>query len=104
MNQDTYGDFLRYQESPGMAFDTTRRHKTKFQEVDFLKIIKILSEMLPRAHMYTQNWNLGWTRLESTSKIMRVRIENASFGYILMFEIWISEGLALLLEDLLILK
>ena len=34
MNQDTYGDSLRYQESPGMKFDTARRHKTEFQEVD----------------------------------------------------------------------
>ena len=27
-NQDTYGDFLRHGESPGMRFDTTRLHKT----------------------------------------------------------------------------
>ena len=38
MNQDTYGNFQRYQESPGMICDTTRCHKAWFQEVDFLKI------------------------------------------------------------------
>ena len=51
----------------------------------------MLSEMLTRAHMYTRNWNLRWTQLESTLNAMRVIIENVSFGYILIFEIWISE-------------
>ena len=36
--------------------------------------------------------NLGWTQLESTLKIIRNSIENASFGYNLISEIWISEG------------
>ena len=36
--------------------------------------------------------NLRWTQIESTSKIIMVRSENASFGYNLIFEIWISEG------------
>ena len=31
MNPDTYGHFLGYQESPGIVFDTTRLHKTRFQ-------------------------------------------------------------------------
>ena len=31
MNQDTYGDFLRYQQLLGMTFDTTRLHETWFQ-------------------------------------------------------------------------
>ena len=50
MKQDTYGKFLRYQESPGMTFDSTRRHKTWFQEVwfsqkcqDFEKIVADLT-------------------------------------------------------------
>ena len=37
MNQDTYGDLTRHEESPGMIFDTTRFYKTWIQEVDFLK-------------------------------------------------------------------
>ena len=51
-----------------------------------------VQKKLTRAHMYTRIQNLGWTQLESTLKIMRVRIENASFGYNLIFEIWIFEG------------
>ena len=40
--------------------------------------------------------NLGWTRLESTLKIITIRNENSSFEWNLTFEIWISEvsGLA----------
>ena len=45
-NQDTYGDFLGYQESIGMTFDTTRLHKTTFQEVDSFKISKISDDKL----------------------------------------------------------
>ena len=45
-NQDTYGDLLRYQESPGTTFDTTRRHKTQFQEVDFHKNLKNFTKSL----------------------------------------------------------
>ena len=41
---------------------------------------KILTEMLTRAHMCTRIQNLGLTQLESTSKIITVRIENSSFG------------------------
>ena len=33
INQDTHGDFLRYQESARMTFDTTRLHKTCFQSL-----------------------------------------------------------------------
>ena len=40
--------------------------------------------------------DLGWTPLESTSKIMLVGIKNASFGYDLIWEIWISEGIGCL--------
>ena len=34
MNQDTSGDFLGYQESLGMTFDTTRLHKTKINDLE----------------------------------------------------------------------
>ena len=37
-------------------------------------------------------------------RIMRVRFETVSFGYDLIFEIWIAEGPGFLLEDLLILQ
>ena len=96
MNQDTYGDFLEYQESSGMTFDTTRLHKTWFQEVNFHKNLKILTEMVTVAHMCTRIQNLGWTQLESTLKMIIIGIENASFGYDLTFEIWISESPGLL--------
>ena len=44
MNQDTHGDCLKYQESPGMTFDTKRLHKTWFEEDDSHKNLKILTE------------------------------------------------------------
>ena len=46
--------------------------------------------------MCIRNWNLGWTQLEYTSKNIMIRIENAPFGYDLIFEMWISEGSGLL--------
>ena len=81
MNQDTYGDFLGYQESLGMTFDTTRLHKTTFQEVDVLKISKILLELWRIGSICGRIQNLGWTQLESTLRIMRVAVDNSSFGY-----------------------
>ena len=87
MNQDTYGDFLGYQESPGMTFDTTRSHKTIFQKVKILKSLKILTEMWAEDNISARIQNLGWTQLEYTSKIIIVRIENSSFEYNLIFEI-----------------
>ena len=95
-NQDTYGDFLGYQESLGMTFDTTRLHKTTFQEVDFLKISKILTKSWRIVGICGLIQNLGRTQLESTLKIMRVAVENSSFEYNLISEIWISEGLGFL--------
>ena len=61
LNQDIQGDLLRHQKSPEMTFDSTRLHETWFQEVTFLKILKILSKMLTRAHVCTRNRNLRWT-------------------------------------------
>ena len=72
MNQNTYGDFLR--------------------QVDFFKILKILTNMWAEDNISGQIQNLGWTQLEYTLKIMRVGIENVSFGYELISEMWISEG------------
>ena len=96
MNQDTYGDFLGYKESHEMTSDTTRLHKTSFQEVDSLKISKILSKSWRMAGICGMIQNLGWTQLEYTLKIIRVAVENSSFGCNLIFEIWSSEGLSLL--------
>ena len=41
MNQVMYGDFQRYQASPGMRCKTARLHKTAVQEVDFFKNLRI---------------------------------------------------------------
>ena len=92
MNEDTYGDFLGYQESLGMTFDTTRIHKTWFQQVTFVKNSKILTKLWRCLTSSARIQNLGWTHLESTLNIMRVNVENSSFGYNLSFEIWISDG------------
>ena len=79
--------------------ENASHHKTSFQEVDFLKISKILTKSWRMATISARIQNLGWTQLESTLKIMRVAVENSSFGYNLTFEIWISEVLAYLRED-----
>ena len=92
MYQDTYGDFLRYQERPGMTFNFTRLHKTGFQKVIFLKISKILTELWLYSTTWARIQDLRWTQLESTSKIMMVDVENSSFGYDLTIGIWISDG------------
>ena len=54
---------------------------------------KILSKSWRCLDLHARIQNLGWTHLESTSKIMRVNVDICSFGYDLIFEIWISEGL-----------
>ena len=87
MNQDTYGDFLGYQKSIGMTFDITRLDKISFQEIDFLNISKILTKLWLCLTFSARIQNLGWTQLESTLKIIRVNIENSSFGNKLTFEI-----------------
>ena len=40
--------------------------------------------------------NLRWAQSKYASKIMRVAVENSSFGYNVSYEIWISEGLGFL--------
>ena len=80
MNHDTYGDFPGYQEWPWMIFDTTRLHKTWFQEVDVLRKLKILTESPRGGVVKARIQNLGWTQLEYTSTIMMVNVENYSFG------------------------
>ena len=75
-----------------MTFDTTRRHKTECQEVDSHRNLNILTKSWRISPISAQNQNLGWTQLESTSKIIMVEFENASFAYDLTFEIWSSEG------------
>ena len=54
MNQDTCGDFLRYQESPGMTADTTILHKTLFQNQfaqDFQDFVKNVD---PGPHVHSE--------------------------------------------------
>ena len=51
-----------------------------------------MSKMLTKFHISGRIQNMGWIQLESTSEIMLVGIENASFGYDLTKENLISEG------------
>ena len=81
MNQNTYGNFLGYQEWPGMTFDPTRLYKTWIQEFEFLKISGIMFEMWLCSTTCVVIQDLGWTQLESTSKIIIINVENSSFGY-----------------------
>ena len=92
MNQDTYGDFLRYEESPGMTFDTTRCHRTQFQKVESHRNLKILTKSSRGSVFRAQILNLRWTQVEYSSKIIIIDVENYSFGYNLTSEIWMSEG------------
>ena len=62
-----------------MTFDTTRLHKTAFQEVIFFKISKNLSKLWLCSTLCVLIQDLGWTQLESTSKIIIVNVENSSF-------------------------
>ena len=73
--------FIGYQEWPGMQFEITRCHETQLQRVEIRKFKKKMSESVTPANISGQIQNLRWTQLESTSKIMRVRIENSSFEY-----------------------
>ena len=79
-----------------MTLNTTRLHKTWFQEVNFLKNSKILTKWSRGSVFRGRIHNMGWTHVESTSKIIIIDVENSSFGYNLIVEIWISEGLGLL--------
>ena len=65
-----------------MTFDITRFHKAWFQEVETLKISKILSEMWPCFRICGRIQKMGWTQLASTSKIILVDVENSLFGYL----------------------
>ena len=78
-----------------MTFITTRLRKTIFQEVDYLKISKILAKWWRWRTFSARIQNLGWAQLESTLKRILIDVENSSFGYNLIFEMWISEGLAI---------
>ena len=51
MDQDTYGDFLGYQEWPGMKYNITTLHKTWFQKVNFLKISKNVDKIVAVFHL-----------------------------------------------------
>ena len=81
MHHDMQGDLLGNQESPGITFDITRLHNTRFQELTFLKILNILIELKRFSIMSDRIQNQGRIQLESTLKTLTVRIENASFGY-----------------------
>ena len=93
MNHNTYGDFLGYQECPGMTFDFARRHKILFEEVAILKIFNMLSKSR-RSNTCGVIQNLRWIQVESTLRIMRTGIENYSFGYDLTIGDFVKRGLS----------
>ena len=68
----------------GVIRDAFLHHKpseTWFQEVTVLKILKMLSKSWRIFSICGRIQDLGWTQLETTSKTMRVDVENSSFGY-----------------------
>ena len=81
MNQDTYGDLVGCQESLGMTFDITRLHNTGFQEVRYVRISKILSELWLCPTPCAMRQDMRWTQLESTSKIIIMNVDNSSFKH-----------------------
>ena len=76
-----------------MISDTTRRHKTWFQEVDVLKNLKILTKSWRILYISGRIQNMGRVQLESTSKIITIGIENSSFGYDLIIWNFVKRGL-----------
>ena len=62
-----------------------------FKKSIFITKMMILTKAWRMSPISAQNQNLRWTQLESTSKIMMVDVENSSFGFDLIFEIWISD-------------
>ena len=66
-----------------MTFDPARRHKIESQEVNSHKNLKMLTKSWRCATFSARIQNMGWTQLESTLKIIRVNVENYSFGCIL---------------------
>ena len=75
-----------------MTFDTTRRYKTEFQEVDFHKHYKILTTSWLISPISGMIQNLGWTQVESTSKIIIIDVDNSSFGYDLTISNLVNGG------------
>ena len=63
INQNTYGDFLRYYESLGMTFDTTRFHKTEFQEVTVSQNDNMLTKSLRMSPTSARIQHMVWTQL-----------------------------------------
>ena len=80
MNQEAQGYFLRHKESPGMIIDTTRLHKTSFQEVEILKILKILSKIIA---VVPRLWSDSKAEVDTIGIYVKktINVENYSFGY-----------------------
>ena len=64
-----------------MLSDTTRLHKTWFQEIDFLKNLKVCTKSWQILYISGPIQNLKWIQLESTLKNIIMWIEIFSFGY-----------------------
>ena len=75
-----------------MTFNTTRLHKTWFQEVTFLKKITMLKLSQYSTFRYRIQ-SLESTQLEYTSKIIMVDVKNSSFGYDLTIGNLVKRGL-----------
>ena len=79
INQNMYRDLLRHQELPGMTCDTRDFIKLNFKKSCSRKILEILTKSWRMFTICGVIQNLGWTQIDSTLKIIMVRIQNASF-------------------------
>ena len=85
-----------------MKCNTTRLDKTWSQDIIFLKISKLVSEMLTRANMYTLNWNLRWHSWNLCRKSWGSESRMLHLDTIWFLKTGFARALAHLLEDLLI--
>ena len=69
-----------------MTIDTTRRHRTRVQEVDFLKKLKMLTNLWRWDTLRDRIHNLGWTQVEIYVEIIKANVEKSSCGYDLSIE------------------
>ena len=82
-----------YPESSGTTFDATNLHKTGFQEVTFLEVLKNFTTSYRIATIRGVIQKMGWTQFEPTSKCIMVAVENSSIGYDLTIGNLVKRGL-----------
>ena len=98
MHQGTCGDFLSYQQTPGIKSDTMRLHKTRCREVIVPRFYKIVAGF-PALRSDSEH---GMNTARINVEVMLIRIENYSFGFDLRIGDLVKGGLLVLLEDHLI--